>query len=137
MVTLFCPLCGNFFANHQLDMFRKICRRNQNNFLLFSGLDYVFSHFCGIYITSTVYFLIYCGWMRNRPRVYSQAILPAFISGAMWAIADASWFEANAILSEPVSFPIITTVSNFFFFLIKTIGSFQYPLNNWGITHDR
>ena len=43
--------------------------------------------------------------------MYSQAILPAFISGIMWAVADASWFEANAILSEPISFPIITTVS--------------------------
>ena len=71
----------------------------------------MFAHFCGIYVTSTVYFLIYCGSMRNRPRIYSQAILPAFISGAMWAVADASWFEANAILSEPISFPIITTVS--------------------------
>ena len=75
------------------------------------GLDYVFAHFCGIYVTSTVYFLIYCGSMKNRPRIYSQAILPAFISGVMWAVADASWFEANAILSEPISFPIITTVS--------------------------
>lgn len=80
-----------------------------------SGLDYVFAHFCGIYVTSTVYFLIYCGWMRNRPRVYSEILLPAFISGAMWAVADASWFEANAILSEPISFPIITTVNRYFF----------------------
>ena len=77
-----------------------------------SGLDYVFAHFCGIYVTSTVYFLIYCGAMANNPRVYPRAILPAFISGGLWAIADASWFVANSALSEAVAFPIITAVSN-------------------------
>ena len=102
-----------------------ICILNLEKCLSIAGLDYVFAHFCGIYITSTVYFLIYCGWMRNRPRVYNQAMLPAFISGAMWAIADASWFEANAILSEPISFPIITTVSRKTSFTLKALCKYQ------------
>ena len=74
-------------------------------------MDYVFAHYSGIYITSCVYFLAYCGYMKNRPRLYSSLILPAYASGLMWAIAATCWFEANAILSEPISFPIITTVS--------------------------
>lgn len=34
-----------------------------------NALDYVFSHFCGIWITSTFYFLCYCVYKRNQPQV--------------------------------------------------------------------
>ncbi|ESP03690.1 hypothetical protein LOTGIDRAFT_137008 [Lottia gigantea] len=51
------------------------------------SLDYVFATFCGIYIASTVYFLIYCLIMKNKPRIYSEAILPGIVSGVMWSIA--------------------------------------------------
>ncbi|XP_064637459.1 transmembrane protein 144-like isoform X2 [Lineus longissimus] len=73
------------------------------------GLDYVFAHFCGIYATSVFYFFVYCIIMKNKPRVYPKAILPGIVSGAMWGVAQTGWFIANETLSEPVSFPIITT----------------------------
>lgn len=74
-----------------------------------NGLDYVFAHFCGILLSSTGYLIIYCLVMRNKPRIYNQAILPGIISGVMWGIADMAWFVANDKLSETISFPIITT----------------------------
>lgn len=73
------------------------------------ALDYVFATFTGILTTSTVYFLIYAAYSRNRPKVYPRAILPGFISGLMWGIATSSWFVANKVLSEAVAFPIVTT----------------------------
>ncbi|XP_078396643.1 transmembrane protein 144-like isoform X1 [Cetorhinus maximus] len=76
-------------------------------------LDYVFAHFSGIFLTSTVYFLIYCAIMKNKPKVYPKAILPGFASGVMWAIANCCWFLANDFLSAVVSFPIITAVPGF------------------------
>nr|XP_048280870.1 transmembrane protein 144 [Myodes glareolus] len=39
-------------------------------------LDYVFAHSSGIFLTSTVYFVAYCVAMRNRPKLYPEAILP-------------------------------------------------------------
>ncbi|MGH0125999.1 UNVERIFIED_CONTAM: hypothetical protein FKN15_015134 [Acipenser sinensis] len=39
-------------------------------------LDYVFAQFCGIFLTSTVYFLLYCAAMKNKPKVYPKIILP-------------------------------------------------------------
>uniref|UniRef100_A0A3P8XHW5 Transmembrane protein 144a n=1 Tax=Esox lucius TaxID=8010 RepID=A0A3P8XHW5_ESOLU len=72
-------------------------------------LDYVFAQFSGIFLTSTVYFLIYCSAMKNSPRVYPRAILPGFVSGVMWGVATCCWFLANTFLSAVVSFPIITT----------------------------
>ncbi|XP_071087067.1 transmembrane protein 144-like isoform X2 [Haliotis cracherodii] len=75
-----------------------------------NSLDYVFAHFCGIYLTSTVYFVLYIIYKRNQPLVYPKVILPGLVSGAMWGIATAGWFIANAALSEPVSFPIISTI---------------------------
>ncbi|XP_061849104.1 transmembrane protein 144 isoform X1 [Colius striatus] len=71
-------------------------------------LDYVFAHFSGIFLTSTIYFLIYCAIRKNKPNVYPQAILPGFVSGVLWAIANCCWFIANHYLSAVVSFPIIT-----------------------------
>ncbi|CAK8684345.1 transmembrane protein 144-like [Clavelina lepadiformis] len=74
-----------------------------------TDIDYVFAHFCGIFLTSTIYFVIYCIIMKNKPKIYPAVILPAIVSGAMWGIADIGWFIANNYLSEAVSFPIITT----------------------------
>ncbi|KAG8453881.1 hypothetical protein GDO86_000489 [Hymenochirus boettgeri] len=69
---------------------------SKNNQSIYAGasqfdLDYVFAHFSGIFLTSTVYFLIYCAIMKNRPRVYPQAILPGFGSGFLWA-CKCCWF---------------------------------------------
>ncbi|XP_056417811.1 transmembrane protein 144 isoform X2 [Hyla sarda] len=87
---------------------------SKNNESIYAGssqfdVDYVFAHFSGIFLTSTVYFLIYCAVMKNHPKVYPEAILPGFISGTLWAIANCCWFLANNYLSAVVSFPIITT----------------------------
>ena len=76
-------------------------------------LDYVFPHFTGIFLSSTFYFLIYCAFMKNRPNIYPQAILPAFASGIMWATAQSCWFIANEALGFATSFPIITSGPGF------------------------
>ncbi|CAG5124075.1 unnamed protein product, partial [Candidula unifasciata] len=74
-----------------------------------NGLDYVFTHFCGIYATSCVYLFLYCAVKANKPKVYPEVILPGIVSGIMWAIATSCWFIANAEISEAVSFPIVST----------------------------
>lgn len=73
-----------------------------------AGIDYVFAHFCGIYLTSTFWFVVYSLYTKNKPQVYSEALLPTLISGVMWAVAQISWFVANDCLSLSVSYPIIT-----------------------------
>ncbi|XP_030836295.1 transmembrane protein 144 [Strongylocentrotus purpuratus] len=73
------------------------------------GLDYVFAHFCGIYATSTAYFLIYSAYKQNKPQYSQNLVLPSLVCGAMWAVAQAGWFVANTNLSESVAFPIVTT----------------------------
>ena len=75
-------------------------------------LDYVWSHFCGIFLTSTFYFLVYC-YFKKEPIVNKELILPGFLSGVMWAIADTCWFYANSKLSMQVAFPIITSGPGF------------------------
>ena len=73
------------------------------------SLDYVFSQFSGIFVTSTFYFLMYCVYKKNKPVVYPELVLPAFVSGALWAVAQIAWFVANENLSFVISFPVITT----------------------------
>ncbi|XP_015855084.1 transmembrane protein 144 isoform X1 [Peromyscus maniculatus bairdii] len=71
-------------------------------------LDYVFAYSSGIFLTSTVYFVAYCVAMKNKPRLYPEAVLPGFLSGVLWAIATCCWFIANHSLSAVISFPVIT-----------------------------
>lgn len=73
-----------------------------------SAVELVFSHFVGIWLTSTVYMLIYSAYTRNAPAVYPKVILPGFVSGVMWAVADISWFIANSNLEFVIAFPLIT-----------------------------
>nr|XP_054108826.1 transmembrane protein 144 isoform X4 [Callithrix jacchus] len=93
-------------------------------------LDYVFAHFSGIFLTSTVYFLAYCIAMKNGPKLYPEAVLPGFLSGVLWAIATCCWFIANHSLSAVVSFPIITAGPGFIaamwgVFMFKEIKGLQ------------
>ena len=76
------------------------------------ALDYVFSHFCGIFFATLTYFIVYCGVKQSRGRKpqLPPCVLPAFGSGLMWGIAQICWFVANERLSFSVSFPIITSV---------------------------
>nr|XP_054755348.1 transmembrane protein 144 homolog [Lytechinus pictus] len=78
-------------------------------FLFLPGLDYVFAHYCGIYATSTAYFLIYSAYMQNKPQYSERLVLPSMVCGMMWAVAQAGWFVANTNLTESVAFPIVTT----------------------------
>eukprot|EP01098_Paradermamoeba_levis_P016008 TRINITY_DN8414_c0_g1_i1.p1 TRINITY_DN8414_c0_g1~~TRINITY_DN8414_c0_g1_i1.p1 ORF type:complete len:344 (+),score=96.17 TRINITY_DN8414_c0_g1_i1:351-1382(+) len=73
------------------------------------GIDYVLSHFCGIFLTSTAYLIIYCIVKNNKPQVFGESVLPGLVSGLFWAIAQVSFFIANSKLQMVVSFPMIAT----------------------------
>ncbi|KAL5969355.1 hypothetical protein TSMEX_002911 [Taenia solium] len=75
-----------------------------------AGLDYVFANFVGIWMASTVIFVLYALMKRNQPWFPAkQAILPSLLSGILWGVAQSSWFIANAALGEPITFPVVTT----------------------------
>ena len=56
-------------------------QQDNNNFYI----DYLFSFYTGVMFTSVVYFVIYCVIKKNKPVLYTNLILPAFVSGWMWA----------------------------------------------------
>lgn len=74
-----------------------------------NGLDYVFSHFTGIIMTSLLWFLLYATLTGNDPNVNGKTILPGWLSGVLWGIAQACWFVANDNLGFTTAYPIITT----------------------------
>lgn len=98
------------------------------------GLDYVFNQFCGILVASIFYFLVYAIYMRNQPAINPQIIVPGFLSGVLWAIAQACWFVANAEIGYSAAFPIILIGPGFVgslwsIFLFKDIyGARNYQL---------
>ncbi|KAJ1453143.1 CEO family-domain-containing protein [Pelagophyceae sp. CCMP2097] len=70
------------------------------------SVDFVFSHYCGILLTSISYFLFYCSYKQStgqEPDVRGELFLPAF----------ASWFVANDALSFSVTFPLVTSGPGF------------------------
>lgn len=48
-----------------------------------NGLDYVFSLYTGIFVSSIFYFTIYCIIKKNKPQVFPSVILPGLISGKL------------------------------------------------------
>jgi len=70
---------------------------------------FAFSHFCGIFFTSTVIMLGYALLKRGRPYVDGRSVLGGLFAGTLWGVAQCAWFAANANLGTPVSFPIIAT----------------------------
>lgn len=72
-----------------------------------NGLDYVFNQFCGILLMSMFYFLCYCAYKGNKPSINPQIVLPGFMSGLMWGVAQSCWFVANVELGYAAAFPII------------------------------
>eukprot|EP00397_Hematodinium_sp_SG-2012_P056400 GEMP01069562.1.p1 GENE.GEMP01069562.1~~GEMP01069562.1.p1 ORF type:complete len:400 (+),score=33.99 GEMP01069562.1:34-1233(+) len=81
----------------------------ENCAALMNVFAYVFWHFTGIVLCSTLIFLVYCAVKKNKPTVNPKIILPAFVSGVMWAIAQIAWFYANDQLGLSIAFPIITS----------------------------
>ncbi|CAF1117998.1 unnamed protein product [Adineta steineri] len=73
-----------------------------------NGLDYIFSLYTGIFFSSFIYYAIYIIMKRNRPYICVESIFPAFLSGIMWAIAEAGFIVANSVLSQAISFPLIS-----------------------------
>ncbi|CAI5437597.1 unnamed protein product [Caenorhabditis angaria] len=72
------------------------------------GFSYVFSHYFGIFITSTILFVFYAIFKKNKPYVTPELCLPGIASGLLWAVAQTSFFIANQNLSQTVTFPIIS-----------------------------
>lgn len=73
-----------------------------------NGLHYVFSMYSGIFLSSMTYYLVYIIYKGNRPYLHVESILPGIISGVMWGIAQAGFLVANSVLSQTISFPLIS-----------------------------
>lgn len=75
-----------------------------------NSLDYIFSMYSGILLSSFFYFAIYCLFKQNRPFVNVQSIFPAFLNGWLWGVANCSLLFSNTVLSQAVTFPIAGSV---------------------------
>ncbi|KAI6195774.1 hypothetical protein M3Y94_01027300 [Aphelenchoides besseyi] len=74
------------------------------------SLPYIFSHYCGIMITSTVAFVLYTIFKKNRPETNSTIALPAFISGLMWATGMCTTIVCTEKMSQSIAGPISAMV---------------------------
>mmetsp|Transcript_73732 Transcript_73732/g.175772 ORF Transcript_73732/g.175772 Transcript_73732/m.175772 type:complete len:237 (+) Transcript_73732:2-712(+) len=74
------------------------------------ALDYVFSHFLGIFVTAALALVIYIAVRRRRSYVPPKIVFPAMCSGMIWAIGTVARFEANGALGFSVTFPIISSL---------------------------
>ncbi|XP_073343396.1 transmembrane protein 144b [Pagrus major] len=109
---LLAVVCGLLYGSSFVPIFY-IKSHSSNHESMYHGaslydLDYLFAQCSGIFVASTVYFAIYCAAKKNRPRVYSRAILPGLLSGTMWSLATYCWCLASNYLSPVISFPLVS-----------------------------
>lgn len=65
---------------------------NQFNNASTKSINYTFSHFSGIYLTSTLIFILYIIFKQNKPFVNNTIILPSLLAGLIWAVAQMAWY---------------------------------------------
>jgi len=68
-------------------------------------LAFILSHFTGIFLFSTVVWIVY-SLVKRPPQVFPQTMLPSFVSGAMWGIAQCGLIVATGTLGFTIGFPI-------------------------------
>ncbi len=69
-------------------------------------INYLYSFYTGIFLTTLFYFVIYCVVKKNQPVLFPNLILPGLVSGWMWGLADLCYFLATGVLSQAIAFPI-------------------------------
>lgn len=101
-------VAGFFYGMTFVPVIRMIDNPQLYPFYPQDGISYVFSHYFGIFITSTIIFVIYSIFRRNQPYAPPNLFLPGMAAGCLWAVAQTSFFVANQHLSQTVTFPIIS-----------------------------
>ncbi|CAJ0952860.1 unnamed protein product, partial [Mesorhabditis belari] len=71
---------------------------------------YLFSHFLGAFLTSTLLFIFYGMARKNEPQINPSICLPAMLSGGLFGTGEVLFFVANHHLSQVIAFPIITSM---------------------------
>lgn len=75
-----------------------------------SIMDYVFSHFTGIFLMAAFALVLYAAIRRKSCYTPLRLVMPALSSGVIWGIAQVAWFQANLDLGFSVSFPVIASL---------------------------
>jgi hypothetical protein len=99
-LSIFSGITGAFIYVPQLYVMSSEFDASQDN------NDYAFSLSCGIMLSSLFYFIIYCIVLKNKPKIYPEIIIPSFLTGLLWAIANTLYFIAANRLDPAISFPI-------------------------------
>lgn len=75
-----------------------------------SIMDYVFSHFTGIFLMAAFALMCYVAIRGKKSYTPRSLVIPALSSGVIWGIAQVAWFQANLDLGFSVSFPVIASL---------------------------
>jgi len=94
---------GCFYGFTQIPFARWYAKNRSTS----NPLEYVFCQYTGIFLVSSCFFFGYVIVKRNKPVVFKESIGPAFVSGFLWAIAQAAWLVANGNLGFVVGYPLV------------------------------
>lgn len=75
-----------------------------------TGLPYVFSHFFGVFMCSSVIFISYTILRLNKPLINPEIVLPSFFGGVIWAIAMSGLIISNDLNGQVITYPLTTTI---------------------------
>lgn len=91
-----CPGTNKALVGYALSIFAGImygtnflpCNSAMKRYPTATKTDMEFSQFCGIFVASFVYFFIYCIYKKNKPVIHIRSVMPGFVSGMMWGVAQ-------------------------------------------------
>ncbi|KAI6651541.1 putative membrane protein [Oopsacas minuta] len=115
-------LMGIAWGTHFLPMRILQTLADSNSYYSYNSLDYIFPYTTGVFMTSTLFMVLYSLYMSNAPRILPRSILPALIVGIFTGIAISLWAFLNQKMSSAVTFPIIASATPTIGFLWSIIA---------------
>ncbi|CAJ0603066.1 unnamed protein product [Cylicocyclus nassatus] len=95
---------------------------------------YFFSWCIGAFLTSTVIFMFYSGFRKNRPLINPELTLPSLLAGLMYGGASFYFFLANEHLDPIVAYPFLTKAPGIVC-AMWAVFLFKEIRGSWDMTH--
>jgi hypothetical protein len=115
-LSIFAGVCYALCYEPQLYVMNTVPGASQDN------NDYAFSLSCGIMLSSLLFYIAYSIFykvaLKKTPQIYPEIILPCFVIGWLWGVANTAYFVSTNKLSQAISFPIANSGPSIVAFII-------------------
>ncbi|CAJ0603074.1 unnamed protein product [Cylicocyclus nassatus] len=134
IIAIVCTIIVGCLYGNMLTPISYLIMEYADDGLLTHYATYFFSFCVGAVLTSTVIFMFYSGFKKNRPFINPEITLPSLLAGIMYGAATFFFFLASEHLDPIVAYPILAKAPGIVC-AIWAIALFKEIKGRWDIIH--